>query len=72
MERPPSNAGEPRVALRRLRDENLLSLRNAGTSLSKLNVLVGLNASGKSNFAKLLHLLYNVASTGLPKLGVAG
>jgi len=46
MERPPSNAGEPRVALRRLRDENLLSPRNAGTSLSKLNVLVALTIRG--------------------------
>ncbi len=54
--------------MRRLRVENFLSLRNINISLTKLNVLIGPNASGKSNFAKLFQLLYNVASTGLPEL----
>ena len=68
MKRLPSTAGEPHITLRRLRVENFLSLRNINISLTKLNVLIGPNASGKSNFAKLFQLLYNVASTGLPEL----
>jgi len=48
----------------RLRVENFLSLRNVSVPLEKLTVLVGPNASGKSNVIKALRVLTTVAKVG--------
>ena len=44
------------IMLRSLWAKSFLSLRDARVELGKLNVLVGLNASGKSNVARALEL----------------
>jgi energy-coupling factor transporter ATP-binding protein EcfA2 len=43
--------------LRSLWARDFLSLRDVRVELEKLNVLVGLNASGKSNVVRVLELL---------------
>ncbi|MCS7365134.1 MAG: AAA family ATPase [archaeon GB-1867-035] len=48
--------------------KNFLSLKNVEMKLGKLNVLVGPNASGKSNIARALQLLANHAKNGIPTL----
>ena len=48
--------------------KNFLSLKNAEMKLGKLNILVGPNASGKSNIAKALQLIKNHAKNGFPIL----
>ena len=48
--------------------ENFLSFKHAEVRLGKLNVLIGPNASGKSNFTKALRLLRNHARLGYPAL----
>lgn len=48
--------------------ENFLSFKHAKVRLGKLNVLIGPNASGKSNFTKALRLLRNHARLGYPAL----
>ena len=48
--------------------ENFLSFKHAEVRLGKLNVLIGPNASGKSNFTKALRLLGNHARLGYPAL----
>jgi len=52
--------------LKRLRLRNFYSFRDTAVELDKVNVLVGLNASGKSNFVKVLRLLRNHFTYGLP------
>ena len=48
--------------------ENFLSFKHAEVRLGKLNVLIGPNASGKSNFTKALRLLRNHVRLGYPAL----
>ncbi len=52
----------------KVRVENFLSLRDAEISFGKLNVLVGPNASGKSNVARAFQLVQNTALKGAPVL----
>ncbi|MEM2441944.1 MAG: AAA family ATPase [Candidatus Bathyarchaeia archaeon] len=52
----------------RLHIQNFLSLRDVSIELGKVNVLVGPNASGKSNVARTLQLLAKHARGGLPVL----
>jgi recombinational DNA repair ATPase RecF len=52
------------MMLRSLWAKSFLSLRDARVELGKLNVLVGLNASGKSNVVRALELLAAHARRG--------
>ncbi|MEM4488935.1 MAG: AAA family ATPase [Desulfurococcaceae archaeon] len=52
----------------RLHVRNFLSLRDVSIELGKVNVLVGPNASGKSNVARALQLVAKHARGGLPEL----
>ncbi|MEM0232734.1 MAG: AAA family ATPase [Candidatus Nezhaarchaeales archaeon] len=52
----------------RLHVRNFLSLRDVSIELGKVNVLVGPNASGKSNVARALQLVAKHARRGLPEL----
>jgi len=54
--------------LKRLYVRNFLSLRDVSVEFGKLNVLIGPNASGKSNLLKALRLLRNHVRIGLPVL----
>jgi energy-coupling factor transporter ATP-binding protein EcfA2 len=53
--------------LRSLWARDFLSLRDVRVELEKLNVLVGLNASGKSNVVRVLELL-TAHARGVPVL----
>ena len=46
-----------RMLLRQLKLENLFSFRNTEVELRGLNVLIGANASGKSNLIEAIGLL---------------
>jgi predicted ATPase len=48
--------------------ENFLSLKSISLELNKVNILVGPNASGKSNIARALQLISNHSRKGLPIL----
>jgi predicted ATPase len=48
--------------------ENFLSLRSVTIELGKVNIFIGLNASGKSNIAKIFRLLAKHAREGVPVL----
>jgi len=61
-------AKERSVRVARLRFRNFLSLRHVDLELSKLNVFVGPNSSGKSNIARALQLLANHVRHGVPVL----
>jgi len=52
----------------RLTVENFLSLKSVSLELGKVNVLIGPNASGKSNVARAFQLVANHARGGLPLL----
>jgi len=52
----------------KLHVENFLSLKNVDIELEKVNVLIGPNASGKSNIAKALKLIAKHAKEGQPIL----
>jgi len=52
----------------KLRIENFLSLKKIEVELNKLNVFVGPNTSGKSNFVRALQLLANHVRNGVPSL----
>jgi predicted ATPase len=51
-----------------IRVKNFLSLRDATIELGKVNILIGPNASGKSNIAKVFRLLEEHARKGVPVL----
>lgn len=53
------------MILKKLRIHNFKSLRNVTFEPSPLSVLVGPNASGKTNFASAVHFLSEVYSQGL-------
>ncbi|MEM3566283.1 MAG: ATP-binding protein [Candidatus Bathyarchaeia archaeon] len=48
--------------------QNFLSLKNVDIELGKVNVLIGPNASGKSNIARALQLIARHAREGVPAL----
>lgn len=61
-----------RMLLRQVKLENLLSFRNTEVELRGLNVLIGANASGKSNLIEAIGLLQAVPvdlSTAILRLG---
>jgi predicted ATPase len=51
--------------LSRIKARNFRSFRQVEVELNKLNVLIGANASGKSNFLDLLEFLSDIADLGL-------
>jgi AAA15 family ATPase/GTPase len=55
-------------AIRRVCARNFLSLRDACIDLGKLNVLIGPNASGKSNIATVFRLIQSISLHGAPSL----
>lgn len=59
------------IALQRLRVQNFLSLQNVDVRLGDLNVLVGPNASGKSNLLKVFQFLGDTARDDLGPAVVA-
>ena len=59
---------EQALRITRLRVKNFLSLKNVDLELSKLNVFIGPNTSGKSNIARAFQLLTNHARYGVPIL----
>jgi predicted ATPase len=61
-----------RMLLRKIKLENLLSFRSTEVELRPLNVLIGANASGKSNLIEAIGLLQAAPvdlSTGILRLG---
>jgi len=61
-----------RMLLRQVKLENLLSFRNTEVELRGLNVLIGANASGKSNLIEAIGLLQAAPvdlSTAILRLG---
>jgi len=48
--------------------ENFLSLKSISLELNKVNILIGPNASGKSNIVRALQLISNHSRRGLPIL----
>jgi len=59
---------EQALRITRLRVKNFLSLKDVDLELSKLNVFIGPNTSGKSNIARAFQLLANHARYGVPIL----
>ena len=59
---------ETRTKITKIHIKNFLSLKDVEIELNKLNVLIGPNASGKSNIIRALELLANHAKYGIPTL----
>jgi Fe-S cluster assembly ATPase SufC len=55
-------------AIRRVCARNFLSLKDVCMDLGKLNVLIGPNASGKSNIATVFRLIQSISLHGAPSL----
>ena len=53
------------MGIRRIQVENFKSYRNLDVTLGRLNVLIGANASGKSNFVEIFRFLHDIATYGL-------
>ncbi len=53
------------MRIRRLRVKNFKSFKEIDIELENLNVLIGANASGKSNFLEILEFLKDISSIGL-------
>lgn len=53
------------MPLTRIEAHNFKSFRDLDVSLGSLNVLIGANASGKSNFVQLLRFVRDIANFGL-------
>lgn len=53
------------MPLTRIEAHNFKSFRDIDVTLGSLNVLIGANASGKSNFVQLLNFIRNLGSYGL-------
>jgi predicted ATPase len=53
------------MPLEKLEAHNFKSFRDLSVELGQLTVLIGANASGKSNFVQLLQFLHNIADYGL-------
>jgi len=51
--------------IKRLRAKNFRSFSNLDIELNRLNILIGANASGKSNFIGILEFLRNISNHGL-------
>jgi Fe-S cluster assembly ATPase SufC len=55
-------------AIRRVCARNFLSLKDVCIDLGKLNILIGPNASGKSNIATVFRLIQSISLHGAPSL----
>ena len=53
------------MAIRRLKVSNFRSFNELDVKLGDFNVLIGANASGKSNFIEILRFLRDIATSGL-------
>jgi predicted ATPase len=53
------------MAIKKIKITNFKSFQESEITLSKLNVLIGANASGKSNFIQIFKFLRDVANYGL-------
>ena len=53
------------VSLERIKVQNFKSFQNLDISLDKFNVIIGANASGKSNFAQVFKFLNDITIHGL-------
>ena len=53
------------MAIRRIRVTNFKSFRDLEVELGKFNVLIGANASGKSNFIRIFEFLRDIINHGL-------
>src|SRR3970282_716904 len=53
------------MAIEKIKITNFKSFQESEITLSKLNVLIGANASGKSNFIQIFKFLRDVANYGL-------
>jgi len=53
------------MAIKRIKVSNFKSFRELDLELGKLNILIGANASGKSNFIQILKFLRDIANFGL-------
>ncbi len=53
------------VAIKKIRVENFKSFKKLEIELGKFNVLIGPNASGKSNFIQIFQFLKDIANSGL-------
>jgi len=53
------------MAIKKIRISNFKSFKDVETELSKFNVLIGLNESGKSNFIEIFRFLRDIAMYGL-------
>lgn len=57
--------GREEVAIKKIRVKNFKSFNELEVELDKLNVLIGANASGKSNFIKIFQFLGDIVKFGL-------
>ena len=53
------------MAIRKIRITNFKSFKELEIELGKFNVLIGANASGKSNFVQIFEFLRDIANSGL-------
>ena len=53
------------MAIKRIKGENFKSFKNLDIELGKFNIVIGANASGKSNFIHIFEFLRNIAIDGL-------
>lgn len=53
------------MSIKRIRATNFKSFDELDVDLARLNVLIGPNASGKSNFVEIFEFLRDIAKSGL-------
>ena len=53
------------MAIKRIKIQNFRSFRDVEIELGDLNVVIGANASGKSNFIQIFRFLRDIAQSGL-------
>ena len=53
------------MAIKRIRAKNFKSFKELDVELGDLNILIGANASGKSNFVEIFRFLRDIRSSGL-------
>jgi predicted ATPase len=52
------------MAIKRIRVTNFKSFKDLEVALGKFNVLIGANASGKSNFIRIFEFLRDIVNMG--------
>ena len=53
------------MSLKRIEVTNFKSFKELKVNLGKFNVIIGANASGKSNFVHIFEFLRDITATGL-------